>query len=123
MILGRMAVTAAEHLKDGNNVYVINADQAVVTGDRENVFDKYRKKQEIGNRESGPHYPKAPDRMVKRTIKGMLPKNKEGREAFKRLRTYSGNPDGLEADDIETKTTADLQGRNYVSLQEITAHM
>ncbi len=123
MVLGRMAVTVAERLKDGDSVYVINADQAIVTGDREEVFNKYRKKQEIGNRESGPHYPKAPDRIVKRTIKGMLPKNKDGQQAFKRLRTYSGNPDGLEADSIETKTTADLQGRNYVSLQEVTAHL
>ncbi len=122
-ILGRMAVTVAEHLKDGTDVYVINADKAIVTGDRENVFNKYRKRQELGNRESGPHYPKAPARIVKRTIKGMLPKNKDGRQAFKRLRTYSGNPDGLEADDIEMKTAADLKGRNYVSIQEITAHM
>lgn len=122
-VLGRMAVTAAEHLKDGDEVYVINAEEAIVTGDREEVFNRYRKKQEIGNRESGPHYPKAPEKILKRTIKGMLPKNKEGRQAFKRLRTYTGNPDELEADDTDTKTAADLQGRNYVSLQEIATHM
>jgi large subunit ribosomal protein L13 len=124
-VLGRMAVQVAEQLKDGNQVHVINAEKAVVTGDRENVFQDYRDKRERGNREHGPYYPKAPDRIVKRTVNGMMPNNKNGQEAFKRLRTYVGNPDGRETgeDAFESKAVDDLKGRNYVSIQEISAHM
>lgn len=126
MILGRMAVAIAERLKAGDEVHVINAENAVVTGRREKVFADYRKKRDKGSREKGPYYPKAPDRLVKRTVRGMLPKNNEGRAALKRLRTYQGNPADLEPNDdetVEAKTVNELKGRNYVSMEEISAHM
>jgi len=124
-VLGRLAVQVAERLKDGDDVHVINAEKAVVTGDREKVFQDYRDKQDRGNREHGPYYPKAPDRIVKRTVRGMMPDNTEGQEAFKRLRTYVGNPEDLETGDepVDIKSTDDLKGRNYVSIHEISAHM
>lgn len=123
-ILGRLAVQAAEALKDGKEVAIINAEKAVITGRREEVFERYRKRRNTGSREKGPFFPKAPDRIVKRTIRGMLPKNKQGREAFKRLRTYKGNPENLETGvDTGIKTVQDLKGRNYVSLGEVSANM
>lgn len=123
-ILGRLAVQAAEYLKQGDEVFIINAEEAVVTGRREEIFENYREKRNIGSREKGPFFPKAPDRILKRTIRGMLPKTNTGRQAFKRLRTYTGNPDGLETGETtDIKTVSDLQGRNYVSLQEISANM
>lgn len=122
-ILGRMATTAAQYLKEGEDVEIINAEKAVVTGRKEDVFEKYTAKRERGSRDHGPYYPKAPDRIVKKTITGMLPKNNDGREVSKRLRTYRGNPDGLDADAADLKTTADLKGREYVSIEEISAHM
>lgn len=124
-ILGRLAVQVAERLKDGDEVHVINSEEAVVTGKREKIFEDYRAKRNKGSREKGPFYPKAPDRIVKRTVRGMLPKNNEGRDAFKRLRTYTGNPEGLEVGEntVDAKTVTDLQGRNYVSINEISAHM
>ncbi len=124
-VLGRLAVQVAEQLKDGNQVHVINAEKAVVTGDREEIFQGYRDKRARGSREHGPYYPKAPDRIVKRTVRGMMPDNTDGQEAFKRLRTYVGNPDGFDTDDgtVTAKTVDDLKGRNYVSIHEISAHM
>lgn len=122
-ILGRMATKAAQQLKDGEDVHIINAERAVVTGRREDVFEKYRAKQEIGNRDHGPYYPKAPERMVKRTVEGMLPKSNDGRDMVKQLKTYNGNPEGFDADENGIKSVTDLQGSEYVSMQEISAHM
>lgn len=124
-ILGRLAVQIAERLKNGDEVHVINSEQAVVTGKREKIFEDYRAKRNKGSREKGPFYPKAPDRIVKRTVRGMLPKNNQGRDSFKRLRTYNGNPEDLEVgeDTVEVKTVTDLKGRNYVSINDISAHM
>lgn len=124
-ILGRLAASIAQRLKDGDTVHVVNAEEAIVTGEREAVFEDYRQKRERGNRDHGPYFPKAPDRILKRTVKGMLPDSDDGREAFKRLKTYSGTPDGLDADETEldVRSASDLQGSEYVSLQEITNHM
>lgn len=122
-VLGRMASTAAAALKDGEEVHIVNAEKAVVTGRPEDTYERYRGKRERGNRDHGPHYPKAPDRIVKRTIKGMLPKSNDGRDMGKRLRTYRGNPDDLDADDVDVKTVDDLAGSRYVTIEEISDHI
>lgn len=122
-ILGRLASEIAARLKDGETVHVVNAERAVVSGDPEETYEKYRQKREAGSIESGPDFPKAPDRIVKRTVRGMLPNGADGREAFKRLRTYRGNPDGLETDDIDIKRAEALQGRNSVTVESISANI
>lgn len=119
-ILGRLASRIAETLKDGGDVEVVNAENAVVSGDPENVFQKYRERREGGTRESGPRFPKAPERILKRTVRGMLPDNADGRQAFKRLKTYRGNPDDAETVEADIKTVDDLQRRENVTLEEIS---
>ncbi|MDY6769789.1 MAG: 50S ribosomal protein L13, partial [Candidatus Nanohaloarchaea archaeon] len=120
MILGRLASYAAEQVKGGEDVDIVNAEQAVVSGTAEEVFDRYRQRRETGSKESGPTYPKAPERIVARAVRGMLPDGSDGREAFKRLTAYRGNPEDRETDDIDVKTADDLRGREYVTVQEIS---
>lgn len=122
-ILGRLATMVVAHLNDGDEVHVINAEKAVVTGRKEDVFEEYRQKRERGNRDHGPYFPERADRILKHSVRGMLPDTEDGRQAFKKLRTYQGNPEDLDADDVDVKSTGDLQGRNYVTMQEITDHM
>lgn len=122
MILGRMASTAAQELKEGEDVTIVNAEKAVVTGRREEVFERYRKRRQLGDRKRM-NFPKAPERIVRRTVRGMLPDTAEGKEAAKRLRTHRGNPSEMETVDADIKTTDDLQGRNWVTIQEITDHI
>ncbi len=123
MILGRLATTAAQQAKDGEEVHIVNAEQAVVSGRAEDVYEKYRERRERGNREHGPRFPKAPERIVKRTVRGMLPDGQDGRDALERLRTYRGNPDDLEADAVDVKTAADLAGNRYVTVADIADHI
>lgn len=118
-VLGRLASDVAQRLQDGEEVRIINAEKAVVSGDREDVFERYRAKRERGSRDRGPFYPQEPGRIMKRTVRGMLPKNNEGREQLKRLRTYQGNPDGIESEDVDVSSGDDLKNRNYVTLKEI----
>ena len=91
-ILGRIASAVAELAMDGNNVAILNAEKIVITGGENQIINKYQDRRNLGS-DSGPFYPKRPDKIVKRSIRGMLPyKQAEGREAFNRIRVYIGIP-------------------------------
>lgn len=106
LVLGRLASQAATllrgkhkpefitHLDVGDHVIIINADKVRVTG-RKSEQKRY-------TRYSG--YPgglrvqefdkvlqKNPDRIIKSAVKGMLPKNRLGRQMFKKLKVYAGS--------------------------------
>lgn len=123
MILGRLASTAAQRLKDGDTVHIVNAEQAVVSGRPEDVYEKYRGRRERGNRDHGPNFPTAPDRIVKRTIRGMIPDGPDGRDMLSHLKTYRGNPEGREADEVDVKTVSDLAGQNAVSIEKVSQNI
>ncbi|MFC7133781.1 MULTISPECIES: 50S ribosomal protein L13 [Salinibaculum] len=91
-ILGRVASQVAQRALDGERVAVVNAENAVVTGREEAVKQKFQERREHGS-DRGPMYPKRPDRIFKRAIRGMLPyKKQRGREAYENVRVYVGNP-------------------------------
>jgi large subunit ribosomal protein L13 len=93
-ILGRISSHIAKVLLEGNEVVVVNAEKAVVTGSKEMVFLEYKEKSDRGNRYTGPFFPKAPHMIFKRTVRGMLPwKIAKGKEAFKRLIVHLGVPE------------------------------
>ncbi len=93
VLLGKGKPAYAPHLEVGDNVIVINAGKVHVTGKK--LADK------IYYRHSG--YPGGlkeanletvlatfPDRPIMKAVKGMLPKNKLGRHALRRLHVYAG---------------------------------
>ena len=91
-IVGRVASNVAQRALDGEGVAVVNAESAVITGNEESTMDVFRKRVAVGA-ESGPYYPKRPDGILKRSIRGMLPyKSTDGREAFENVRVYVDNP-------------------------------
>ncbi|MUW15049.1 50S ribosomal protein L13 [Halorubrum sp. CBA1125] len=91
-ILGRVSSEVAQRVLDGETVAVINAERAVITGNEEATLETYHTRANLGS-DSGPYYPKRPDRIFKRAIRGMLPyKTDAGREAFSNVRVYVGNP-------------------------------
>lgn len=124
-VLGRLASDVARKAKDGEEVIVVNADKAVISGDEEEVKADYKQKHDRGTRHDGPYYPKAPDRILKRTVRGMLPyKSSEGKEAFERVKTYLGVPDEFEeAEELDVKEGNELKQRNYVKLSEVSRFM
>ena len=122
-ILGRVASQVAAEALDGNRVAVINAEDAVITGDEENIMSKYRKRRELGS-DSGPYYPKRPDGILKRTIRGMLPyKKQRGREAFENVRVYVGNPHDRDGEILDGTSLDRLSNIRFVHLGDVSEQL
>ncbi|HEV8050800.1 MAG TPA: 50S ribosomal protein L13 [Thermoplasmata archaeon] len=93
LILGRAASQIAKRLLKGESIVVINAEKSVVTGGRAMVLDFYIANRARGSKRMGPHYPRYPDRIFRRTVRGMLPHLKtRGKVAFERLEVFIGVP-------------------------------
>ena len=123
-IVGRVASQVAQRALDGDRVAVVNAERAVITGSEDDVMSTYRERDAVGS-DQGPNYPKRPDRIFKRSVRGMVPhKETRGREALERVRVYVGNP--YEGDDdhdasVLLDTSLDqLSNIKFVSLGEIS---
>ncbi|CAI49510.1 50S ribosomal protein L13 [Natronomonas pharaonis DSM 2160] len=121
-ILGRVASQVAERALDGERIAVVNAEQAVITGSEDDIMEVYRKRDEVGS-DRGPRYPKRPDRIFKRSVRGMLPyKTTRGREAFENVRIYMGNP-YEEAEVLEDTSLDRLSNIKFVSLGEVSENL
>ncbi|RJX45133.1 50S ribosomal protein L13 [Halonotius aquaticus] len=119
-ILGRVASEVAQQALDGDRVAVVNAEDAVITGNPESTMETYRKRAEVGS-DSGPYYPKRPDRIFKRAIRGMLPyKQDHGREAFENVRVYLGNPYDEDGEVLDGTSLDRLSNIKFISLGEIS---
>jgi len=95
-VLGRLATRIAKEVLRGNNVFVINAEHAVISGNPEFVIKDYKEKINRGDPYHGPFYPRTSDRILKRVVRGMLPyKKPRGREAFKKLKVFLSVPEEL----------------------------
>jgi len=93
-ILGRLATEVAKKVLKGEEVVIINAEKAVISGNREFIFKKYLERRERGTPQHGPFFPSRPDMIVRRAIRGMLPyKTPRGKEAFKRVKVFISVPE------------------------------
>jgi large subunit ribosomal protein L13 len=124
-VLGRLASRVAEAALDGEEVRVVNAELAVVTGNRGEVLERYRRKREAGTQRKGPHPPRTSDRLVKRTVRGMLPTEQaKGEDAHARVRCYLGVPEEFEDADIETLEDLEPSPRaERVEIRDISEHL
>ncbi|PSP27066.1 50S ribosomal protein L13 [Halobacteriales archaeon QH_2_65_14] len=120
-ILGRVASQVAERALDGERIAVVNAERAVITGREEQIKEKFKERRGHGS-DRGPYYPKRPDRILKRSIRGMLPhKRPRGREAFENVRVYVGNPyEDDEAEILEDTSLDRLSTIKFVSLGDVS---
>ncbi len=93
LVLGRAASLIAKRLLNGESIVVVNAEQAVVTGSRPSVLAFYTAARARGSVRSGPHFPRYPDRIFRRTVRGMVPHLKtRGKLAMDRLEVHIGVP-------------------------------
>ncbi|WP_336344008.1 50S ribosomal protein L13 [Halalkalicoccus ordinarius] len=121
-IMGRVASQVADAALSGERVAVVNAESAVITGSEEDVMSVYRKRAELGA-ESGPYYPKRPDGILKRAIRGMIPyKTTSGREAFENVRVYVGNPYD-DAEVLDDTSLDRLSNIKFVHLGEVSENL
>lgn len=95
-ILGRLSTRVAKDLLKGENVRVVNCEEAILAGDPKATKKHYLERRQRGDRHHGPFYPRTPRGIFRRTVKGMLPFHKpKGRESFRRLKVYVGVPEEL----------------------------
>jgi large subunit ribosomal protein L13 len=137
-ILGRLASHVASELltarKAGGQkrVIIVNAEKAVVTGPKTAVFANYDQKYKLNHPRKGPFFPRMPDQILKRTVRGMLPyqKNSSGRNSLRDLRVMIGTPANLSGDGLpdghawgeSASFDRDLP-QKFVRLGDISAHL
>ena len=93
LVLGRASSLIAQRLLAGEQIVVVNAEKCVVTGPRASVIAHYTAARARGSVRSGPHFPRYPDRIFRRTVRGMLPHLKtRGKEAYDCLEVFMGVP-------------------------------
>lgn len=93
LILGRLASITAQRALAGEEIAIVNVEKVIISGNRARVLGNYYHKRERGSTDWGPYFPRRPDHIVKRTIRGMLPyKRPRGIDAFKRIKCYVGVP-------------------------------
>lgn len=103
-IMGRLATHVAKDLLNGEDIIILNAEKVVITGRKEEILSDYKQRRDRGvkgRNRRGPYYPRMPDRMLKRSIRGMLPyQQARGRTAFRKLRVYIGVPIGMDTSNV-----------------------
>jgi large subunit ribosomal protein L13 len=105
MVLGRLATEVARilrgkhkpifapHLDTGDHVIIVNADKVVLTSGKAESKRIYRHSGYPGgirSRSYAEQLARRPEEAVRKTIWGMLPKNRLGRQMLRKLKVYAG---------------------------------
>lgn len=125
-IAGRLSSKVAKLILSGKRVVVVNAEKALVSGSRTSVVNQWKERLELSSRVNpiyGPIHPRRPDNILRRMVRGMVPRKKpKGALAMKRLRVYIGIPSGIESTKL-TKfedTTATRPIPVYVTMGDLS---
>lgn len=125
LVLGRMATVAAKKAREGEQVHIVNAEKAIITGSSKRAIqDRYKFKREVGTSRKGPFFPREPHLIVKRTCRGMLQYQKpSGREAYKRIKAYIGVPRELAGQKFETVEAARRDPDIFMTIAELSTSL
>jgi large subunit ribosomal protein L13 len=109
LILGRMASKVAKRLLNGEKIVIVNAEKAVLSGKKKSKVAEAKEFLEVGAPRQGPFHYRRPDRILRKTVRGMLPfKQPKGKMAYKKLKVFMGVPE-------------DLKGQQMITLKEAQA--
>ncbi|MDD5331471.1 MAG: 50S ribosomal protein L13 [Candidatus Nanoarchaeia archaeon] len=122
-VLGRLAATASKLALKGEEVIILNCEKVVVAGTKPNILAKYHRKRTMGDPLHGPYFPRQPNQIVKRTIRGMVPyKQEKGLKAYNKIRCYKGIPDQFKDKKLEVIQETKLKNATkYLTLEQISA--
>ncbi|MGD1945383.1 MAG: 50S ribosomal protein L13 [Croceivirga sp.] len=94
ILRGKYKTNFTPHVDCGDNVIVINAEKVQLSGNKMEEKTYLRYTGYPGGQRSttaGELLNKHPERLIEKSVKGMLPKNKLGAELFRNLKVYAGN--------------------------------
>ncbi len=100
ILRGKNKVIYTPHVDTGDFVVIINADKMRFTGKKLENKKYYKHTGYIGGIKeitAKKLLEKKPEEIIKKAVKGMLPKNKLGRKMFKKLKVYAGSEHPHEA--------------------------
>ncbi len=123
LILGRMATEVAKKALLGETIEIVNCENAVISGNREQILERYKQRRERGIPTKGPFFPRTPERLVKRVIRGMLPyKQYKGKTAHKRIKCHVGVPEELKNEKfqmLEKANAEKLPNFKHITIKEV----
>ena len=94
LLRGKYKPSFTPHVDCGDNVIILNADKVELSGKKwtDSIYLRYSG-YPGGQREYTPAdlMAKGPDRLFRKVVKGMLPKNKLGEAIIKNMYVYAGN--------------------------------
>jgi large subunit ribosomal protein L13 len=103
LILGRMCSKIAKRLLNGEVIIIVNAEKIVLSGKKKSKVAEAKQFLEVGAPERGPFHSRRPDRIVCKTVRGMVPwRQPKGKNAYKRLKVFMGVPKELKDMEMET---------------------
>jgi large subunit ribosomal protein L13 len=125
-IAGRLSSNVAKLVLSGKRVVVVNAEKSLISGSRTSVVNEWKEKLELSSRVNpiyGPIHPRRPDNILRRMVRGMVPRKKsKGVTAMKRLRVYIGVPE--EADGKKLTSFQDAAATRpvpvYVTMKDLS---
>lgn len=100
-LYGKNKVDFTPNKDNGDWVVVINASYVKVTGNKVEDKKYYRHSGYPGGLKTATYreiMDKSPEKIIMHSVKGMLPKNKLGTEALKRLRVFTGDKHNITKD-------------------------
>ena len=94
-IFGRICSFAAKKALEGSEIIIVNSEKTIMTGNKKVTIAKYESlRKKGGHSQKGPKVSNEPYRILKRSIRGMLPDHRrgQGKEALSRIKCYDGIP-------------------------------
>jgi large subunit ribosomal protein L13 len=93
VLRGKRKPTYTPHVDVGDFVIVVNAEKVAVTGDKREKKLYWRNSGYPGgirSRTLGDLLEKRPEEVIRRAVKGMLPRNRLARQQLRKLKVYAG---------------------------------
>ncbi|MEK6954289.1 MAG: 50S ribosomal protein L13 [Candidatus Micrarchaeota archaeon] len=123
-IVGRLAAIVAKRSLQGEEVVIVNAEKAVISGDPLKTKEKYYNRRQMTNKANpaeAAKWPRRPDLLLKRIITGMLPKHSgRGKAAGSRIKAFLGVPKEYAGKETKFEFTSARLANKYMNLKELT---
>ena len=118
-VLGRLATAVAKELLKDEQIVILNSEKIIITGKPKQIVSKYLKRRRIGSPQHGPFFPKKPNLIVRRTVRGMLPKSRKGIKALKKLRVYESLPEEFKDKKAETIAVKEIK-TDFITIKDLS---
>ena len=118
-ILGRLASHAAKELLKGEEIVILNCNDVIITGNKKTIKKDFEdKRRKVGSGQKGPKYSRLNYKIVKRSVRGMLPNHRKGRGkiAYGLIKCYNDIPKEFEE---SKKITFENKKNKFITIKDI----